>query len=74
MREGVLGYVLLTNRHLADICRVRPGSVGELRTVRGIGEAKSRRLGEEVLAVVASTPPSALEGRAAEEESEPAHE
>ena len=66
LREGVPGYVLLTNRHLAEICRVRPASVSELRTVRGIGEAKSRSLGEEVLAVVASTPASAPEGRAGE--------
>ena len=70
LREGVPGYVLLTNRHLAEICRVRPASVAELRTVRGIGEAKSRSLGEEVLAVVAATPPSAPEGRAGEEEPE----
>ena len=73
LREGVPGYVLLTNGHLADICRVRPASVAELRTVRGIGEAKSRRLGEEVLAVVASTPAAASEMRAGEGEVEQPH-
>ena len=57
--DGVPAYVLLKNRELAEICRRRPATVAELREVRGIGEAKSAKLGEEVLAVVSGTPPAA---------------
>jgi len=55
-RDGAPPFVLLTNRQLTDICRVRPQSLEELRTVRGIGEAKAKGFGEELLAVVAATP------------------
>jgi superfamily II DNA helicase RecQ len=63
-RDGVPVYTLLKNRELAEICRRRPATVAELREVRGIGEAKSAKLGEEVLAVVSATPPAACKEEA----------
>lgn len=63
-RDGVPVYTLLKNRELAEICRRRPATLGELREVRGIGAAKSEKLGEEVLAVVSATPPTAREEEA----------
>jgi len=58
-RDGTPAYVLLTNRQLVDVCRVRPQGLEELRTVRGIGEAKAKSFGEELLAVVAAAPAGA---------------
>ena len=46
-------YVLLTNRQLAEIARTRPGSLAALSGINGIGEAKSGKLGADLLAVVA---------------------
>ncbi len=59
VRDGMPAYVVLTNRELAEICQRRPATRGELREVRGVGEAKAGRLGVELLAVVAATPPAA---------------
>ena len=51
--DAVPPYVLLTNRQLADIARMRPGSLAALASINGIGEAKSGKLGADLLAVVA---------------------
>lgn len=54
--DNVPPYVILTNRHLAEIARRRPQSVSDLVKINGIGDAKSGRYGKEVLAVVAASP------------------
>ena len=68
-RDGRPPYVLLTNRQLADITRLRPASQEALREVHGVGDAKCEALGEQVLALVQQTPPSAeaAAGEAVEE-------
>jgi superfamily II DNA helicase RecQ len=50
--EGVPPYVLLTNRQLADIARLRPASLAALREVNGIGEAKAGRFGRDLVGIV----------------------
>lgn len=54
-REGRPPYILLTNQQMALISRARPGTLGALREVHGVGDAKCEAFGEEVLAVVAQT-------------------
>lgn len=51
-RDGRPAYVLLTNRQLAEVARIRPSSLEALSAVNGVGEARLQQLGEEILAVV----------------------
>jgi ATP-dependent DNA helicase RecQ len=50
--EGVPVYVVLNNRQLASIARLRPSTLGELQTIEGIGTKKAERFGRELLRVV----------------------
>jgi ATP-dependent DNA helicase RecQ len=52
-RDGLPPYLILTNRELAEVARLRPTSLAALREVEGVGEAKAGRWGEEMLAVLA---------------------
>ncbi len=52
-REGLPPYLILNNRELAELAMRRPDSLAKLREIDGIGEAKSQRWGEEMLAVLA---------------------
>ena len=54
-REAKPAYVLLTNRQLADVARLRPSTLEMLRQVQGIGDGKLQAFGEELVALVAST-------------------
>jgi DNA helicase-2/ATP-dependent DNA helicase PcrA len=54
--DGVPAYVIAHDATLAEIAARRPGSLGALRAVAGIGPAKVERYGEEIVAVVARHP------------------
>lgn len=54
LTDNVPPYVILTNRHLAEISRRRPQSMVDLVKINGIGDAKSGRYGKDVLALVAA--------------------
>ncbi len=45
-------YSLLTNRQLAAIVAKRPKDLGELRSLPGIGEARSKQYGEALLEII----------------------
>jgi ATP-dependent DNA helicase RecQ len=45
-------YVIFHDRTLAEIARVRPGSMAHLADVSGVGPAKLERYGAELLAVL----------------------
>jgi superfamily II DNA helicase RecQ len=64
-RDGRPAYVLFQNGQLAEIARVRPTTLEALGKLRGVGEAKVRDFGAELLALVAqvpgATPPSGSE-------------
>jgi superfamily II DNA helicase RecQ len=64
-RDGRPAYVLFRNAQLADIARIRPATLAALREVHGVGEAKARDYGPELLALVAEVaavgPPEAAE-------------
>lgn len=50
--DGVPVYVILVNRQLAEIAKTAPRSLNELAAVKGIGEARLERYGEDVLRIL----------------------
>ena len=50
--QGVPAFVVMHDTTLDGLCRMRPGSLGELRGVAGIGEKKLERYGAEILEVL----------------------
>lgn len=71
--EGVPPYVLLTNRELGAIVDMMPESRSELGSIQGIGPAKLRRYGNDLLALLADRPiehSAASEGPAVATEAE----
>lgn len=52
--RGVPPYVILGDRSLREVARLKPKTLGELRGVYGIGDVKLADFGEGILAVVAS--------------------
>jgi ATP-dependent DNA helicase RecQ len=50
--RGVPPYVVFHDRTIEAIARARPGSVGALEAVPGLGPAKIERYGERILALV----------------------
>ncbi len=53
---GVPAYVIFHDATLREIATVRPGSLEELSTVGGVGEAKRAKYGEAVLTVLSEAP------------------
>lgn len=49
---GVPGYLVATNRQLAEISRLMPSTLAVLGEVDGIGEAKLKQHGQEILDIV----------------------
>jgi len=50
--HGVPAYVIFHDATLKEIARTRPGSLGELRGIAGVGERKLEAYGGEILALV----------------------
>jgi ATP-dependent DNA helicase RecQ len=51
--HNVPAYIVLNNSALDDLARARPRTIEELLGVKGIGPAKARQFGEELLRMVA---------------------
>ncbi|UAW64320.1 DNA helicase RecQ [Mycoavidus sp. HKI] len=51
--EGVAAYVIFHDSTLAEIARLVPSTISELRTVSGVGALKLERFGTQLLEVVA---------------------
>ena len=51
-REGVPPYIIFTNKQLAALVRIRPGSLSRLGAIEGIGKAKVENYGQELLALL----------------------
>ena len=49
---GMPAYVILHDSTIEAICRLKPGSIGELLEAPGIGERKAERFGKAILSVV----------------------
>lgn len=50
--QGMPAYVVLHDTTLEEICRIRPTSIAQLKTVTGIGERKAETYGQEILAAL----------------------
>jgi ATP-dependent DNA helicase RecQ len=50
--DDVPAYVVFHNSTLAEIAARRPGTIGELASIPGVGPAKLERYGAEVLAAL----------------------
>jgi ATP-dependent DNA helicase RecQ len=51
--RGVPPYIILGDKSLREVARVRPSTLAQLREVYGIGDKKLADLGEMILAVIA---------------------
>ncbi len=51
--ENVPAFVVFSDATLRDMCRLQPRNLDEMAEVKGVGEQKLRRYGEEFLAVIA---------------------
>ena len=60
--EGVPPYVLLTNRELGGIIDRMPENKTTLGSIEGIGAAKLRRYGDDLLALIAERPIDEAQG------------
>jgi ATP-dependent DNA helicase RecQ len=54
-KDSVPAYIVFSDRTLADMALRRPASLAALANVRGVGEMKLARYGEQFLAVIASS-------------------
>jgi ATP-dependent DNA helicase RecQ len=45
-------YVILHDTSLDELCRVRPGSLAEVRAISGFGDRKTQMYGEQILAAL----------------------
>ena len=50
--QNVPAYVVMHDTTLDEICRVRPGSIGALLQITGIGERKAEMYGRHILSVL----------------------
>jgi ATP-dependent DNA helicase RecQ len=53
--QSVPAFVIFNDRTLAEIARVKPASLGALRAISGVGEAKLARYGDALLGEIAAT-------------------
>jgi ATP-dependent DNA helicase RecQ len=51
-KQRVPAYVILHDSTIEGICRARPGTLGELMGVPGIGEKRAERFGAEILEII----------------------
>ncbi len=49
-------YIIFSNRQLADIARQQPATLKALRRIKGIGNAKLKQYGADVLKLLATPP------------------
>jgi ATP-dependent DNA helicase RecQ len=54
-RDAVPAYIVFSDRTLAEMALRRPASLAAMASVRGVGEMKLERYGEEFLAVIRSS-------------------
>jgi ATP-dependent DNA helicase RecQ len=48
-QENVAAFVVMHDTSLAEICRMRPASLAEIRDISGFGERKTERYGQQIL-------------------------
>ena len=56
-KEAVPVYTIFTNDQIAEMSRLKPGSLNSLMQIQGIGDARIKKYGDAVLAVISSHTP-----------------
>ena len=51
-REGIPPYVICNNRQLAELVNARPATLAALGGIEGFGEAKLKKYGKDLLALI----------------------
>lgn len=72
--QGVAAFVVLHDTTLEEICRRKPASIAELRSITGIGERKAELYGKEILGVLQRYREGARASALPEKKSAPAME
>ncbi len=54
-KSGQPAYLIFPDKTLEELARVLPESPADLLNIRGIGEAKAQRFGDDALAIIAKT-------------------
>jgi ATP-dependent DNA helicase RecQ len=54
-QEGIPPYVIGTNRQLAEVAKTRPSTLAALGRLEGFGEAKLKKYGNDLIALVAGS-------------------
>ena len=55
--EGIPPYVICNNQQLAEVVKARPTTLAALGAIEGFREAKLKKYGKALLALVAGEPP-----------------
>ncbi len=67
-------FVVLHDSSIEEICRIKPASIAQLKTVTGIGERKAQTYGQELLAALRRYREGARASASPEKKSAPAIE
>jgi ATP-dependent DNA helicase RecQ len=73
-RLGVAAFVVMHDSSLEELCRIRPRTLDEIRSVSGFGERKTANFGRDILAALARFERGARAGPAPQSELSPAEE
>jgi ATP-dependent DNA helicase RecQ len=50
--QGIAAFIIMHDTSLAELCRIKPSSLSELRRVAGFGDRKTELYGREILAAL----------------------
>lgn len=64
--HGATAYMVMPQKTIVELARVRPTSVAELLTIKGFGKTKVKQIGSEVLAIIQEYAGGAKAGRSSE--------
>lgn len=51
--KGVPHYMILNNRQMAEVAKLKPQSINALQTISGIGKSKAKTFGEAIIELIA---------------------
>lgn len=72
--EGVSSFIVMYDTTLEEVCRRKPSSLAELRTINGFGDRKVERYGSEILEVLAQFRKGARASSVPQKQSRPSFE
>ena len=72
--RGIAAFIVMHDTSLDELCRVRPRSLSELRSISGFGERKTELYGKEILGALEEFVRGARAARQEEEKAKPAEE